>query len=55
MTGFEMWMAAAPKTEEEWFELEIGWAKTYLQHNTPIRDGYFSKSVIEEAKKRMDE
>lgn len=54
LKGLEAWLPEnGPQTPEEWFDLEVNWAVTYLTHNISIPANYFSPGVIEEAKKQI--
>ena len=53
LKGIKAWIASAPKNEEEWEKLEIGWCKTYLENGIPISKDYFSDGIEIKAKKEL--
>lgn len=52
--GFTKWIDNHPKNDDEWFALEVGWCKTYLEGGISIPNKYFSSRVIEQAKAEIE-
>lgn len=40
-------------TEQDWEDLELRWAKTYLERGTTIPEGYFSEGIVKKAKREL--